>query len=146
MSIMSDGADSHPRAGYLDVDGHEVPMDVHLSRIMRRWAKANGKHRKVRTTIPDDRRAADLIALHGPDAVIRAGGKLIAAATGEVLERRSSRWRGPLVRRSSGFISVNDGVNYAAHLEAVVAGTPLRGLPPQTVKAGNRRDERSGGN
>jgi len=130
--IMSD---DETTPGYLIVDGHEVPVDIHLSRVMRRWAKANGKHRKVRTTIPDERRAAELVAQFGPDAVLRAGGKLIDAATGEVLERRSSRWHGPFVRRNAGFISVNDGVNYGEHLEAVIAGSPLRAPAPSHAAA-----------
>jgi len=90
---------------WVESDDGEVPARVAAARIMRRWARANGKHRKVRVTLTD-----------------------VDPITGEVTSRRSSRWHGPFVRRSSGFISVNDGVAYGEQLLAALEGKS--GAPP----------------
>lgn len=108
--------------GELTADG--LPVEVAMARILRRWSKANGKHRKVRVTVPDHRAINAL----GRDNTVTVGGKVYNAATGEVLERRLSVWKGPFVRsHSAGFVSVNDGVGFAEQLHAAVAGVPLRG-------------------
>lgn len=93
----------------------EVRVEVALARILRRWAKANGKHRKVRVTLPDVRRRND-------PGVINVGGRLIDSVTGQILERRLTVVRGPFVRRGAGFVSVNDGVGFAQQLHRAVSG------------------------
>lgn len=89
----------------------EVDPFVHMKRLARRWARANGKHRKIRVTLTD-----------------------VDPRTGEVITRRTSRMHGPLVRGANGFVSVNDGVAFADDLlralrlaggEAPACGIPL---------------------
>lgn len=71
----------------------EVDPFVHMKRLARRWARANGKHRKIRVTLTD-----------------------VDPRTGEVITRRTSRMHGPLVRGANGFVSVNDGVAFSDDL------------------------------
>lgn len=81
----------------------------HAKRIARRWARANGKHRKVRMTVPD------LRLVHQP-GFERQGMAVVNTSTGEVHTRRLSFWRGPLVGGSNGFVAVNNGPGFVRDL------------------------------
>lgn len=90
-------------------DGGELPAEVAIARVLRKWARANGKVRYR------NRRVQHVDQL-----------------TGEVTVRRQRYKSGPFVKRSAGFVSVNDGVAFAEQLHDAIAGVP-RTPPPVGV-------------
>lgn len=86
-----------------------------MRRILRHWAKANGKRWMNRATYTSR-----------PDPV-----------TGEVLRRRLSRWHGRFVRGQNGFVAVNDGPAFAAQMNAALAprmiGPRMNGAAVQQI-------------
>lgn len=89
-------------------DGSLPPVEVQLARLLRKVAKSQGRHFKKRVTLRD---------WVDPD-------------TGEVRDKRVTRTYGPFVRRSAGFLTVNDGVAFAeAMSRALELGVPSRPAP-----------------
>ena len=125
---------------YVSTCEGDTLIEVQLARILRRWCRANGKRKKIRLTVPDARREHDV-------GVVSIGGKLIEVATGEILERRLSLWKGPFVGRGAGFVLVNDGVQFLAQLRRAVSvpvavRTPAESFSRANVLAQRRIDER----